>query len=678
MSSLASTPPYSATESVTETMHGIPVTDPYRWLEDSDSPRTRRWVEEQRRYARAYLDSIPRRESIRQRIREFLAVETYDSLQIVGNHYVFRKRLPNQEQACIYMRDGAFGEEKLLLDPSRLGTGNHSSVKPLRVSRDGRLLLYETKEGGERTGVFALLHIQTCETLPDVLPRGYLRGFAFAPDNKSFYYIHEPSNARAPLHRAAYHHQLGTQFNEDREVFYAGDDENLRLALISDKERLGLLVYDFREKLRTTFYLTTFESQASSPEIVTRTNCIFGPRLVQGKILAVTDRDAPNLRIVELSQRRGGEPQWIDVIPERSLRINRWLVAGNCICVSYIGHAENFIVVSDLSEKRTTEIAFRSHETHRLLAGSPDAPDLLVETESFTEPQQIWHYTVSPIRRRLWAKKSIPFDSMTYVHRQISYTSNDGTAIPMYLMGRKDVLKDGAHPTIMTSYGGYGISMTPQFSVFVAFLVECGCAFALPSIRGGSDFGEDWHKAAMRTNRQKAYDDFLCAAEWLVSTGRATPDRLAIFGGSNSGLLVAAAMTQRPELFRAVVCLAPMLDMLRYHLFDNAHLWREEFGTAEDRDDFEVLASYSPYHRVREGAAYPAVMLVSGDADGNCNPLHARKMTARLQAANSSTHPIFLDYSPFRGHSPVLPLSDRVEHLTDRMAFLCDQLRLAV
>jgi prolyl oligopeptidase len=248
----------------------------------------------------------------------------------------------------------------------------------------------------------------------------------------------------------------------------------------------------------------------------------------------------------------------------------------------------------------------------------------------------------------------------------------------MSLVGREDVLEHGTHPIIMTSYGGFGVSAMPQFSVFVAFLIEHGCVFALPNIRGGSEFGADWHKAAKRRNRQTAYDDFLCAAEWLIQSGRTTKDKLAIFGGSNSGLLVGAALTQRPELFRAVVCMVPILDMLRYHLFDNAHVWKGEFGTADDPDDFAVLAAYSPYHLVRQGVAYPATMFISGDADKSCNSLHARKMTARLQAANLSGNPIFLDYRPFRGHSPVLPLSERIDGLTDRAAFLCDQLQLSV
>jgi prolyl oligopeptidase len=244
----------------------------------------------------------------------------------------------------------------------------------------------------------------------------------------------------------------------------------------------------------------------------------------------------------------------------------------------------------------------------------------------------------------------------------------------MFLAGRRDLLETGSQPVIMTSYGGYGVSLTPQFSVFVAFMLEHGCLFALPNIRGGSEFGVAWHNAAKRHHRQTAFDDFLSAAEWLIQSGRADPKRLAIFGGSNSGLLVGAAMTQRPDLFRAVVCMVPVLDMVRYHLFDGAEIWKEEFGTAEEPADFAALFDYSPYHRVRDGVEYPATMIVSGDADQNCNALHARKMTARLQAANRSRRPILLDYSPQRGHSAVLPLSMRTTALADRMAFLCDQL----
>ena len=678
MSRLMERPPISAVEPVTDILHGVAITDPYRWLEDQDSPRTRAWIEEQTRYARGYLDSIPGRRRIRERIREFLAVETYDSLQRADGLYFFRKRLPNQEQPCIYMREGADGEDHLLIDPSERRSGNFTAVKPLRISPDGRMLLYEVKEGGERTGTFELLEIETRKRLPDLLPRGYLRGFAFAPDGKSFYYSHEALNAKRPFHRAAYQHVLGTPSSEDREIFFAGEDKKLRLALLSDKKRLGFFVYRFVDKRFADFYLKPFEGDGPPVLTFAHIDCMLGLRLMDDKILAVTDRNAPNRRIVEIRLRENGEHEWIDIVPESDIPIVNWLVVGDSILVSYMKDIQHRVSIFDFCGKKTGELPIRSDETLRMIGGSPGTDELLMETESFTEPIGIFRYSTISKERTLWAKRGSPFDSPGFTHSQLWFLSKDGTRIPMFLVGRRDVLKRNENPTIMTSYGGYGVSMTPQFSVFVAFLLERGCLFALPNIRGGSEFGVEWRNAAKRRNRQTAYDDFLCAAEWLVDTGRTAAGKLAIFGGSNSGLLVGAALTQRPDLFAAAVCMVPMLDMLRYHLFDNAHVWKDEFGTVDDPEDFAVLAEYSPYHRVREGVAYPATMIVSGDADRNCNPLHARKMTARLQAASVSERPIFLDYSKSRGHSPVLPLSERVDALTDRMAFLCDQLQLPV
>jgi prolyl oligopeptidase len=671
-------PPQSAVEPVTEIFHGVSVTDPYRWLEDQDSPRTRAWIEEQTLYARAYLDSIPGRERIRERIQEFLAVETYDSLQRAGSRYFFRKRLPDQEQPCIYMREGAHGEDHLLIDPAERGTGNFTAVKLLRVSPDGRMLLYEVKEGGERTGTFELLEIETRKRLPDLLPRGYLRGFAFGPDGKSFYYVHEAIDTKRPFYRAAYQHVLGTPSSEDREIFFAGEDEKLRLALLSDKKRLGFFVYRFLDKTFTDIYLRPFEEDGPPALTFSQVDYMLGLHLMDEKILAITDRNTPNRRIVEIRLRESGEHEWIDIVPENDTPISNWLVVGDSLFVSYMKDMRRRVFIFDFSGKKTGEMPIRTDETLRIIGGSPDSDELLIETESFTEPIGVFRCSAKNNDRTLWAKKNILFDCTSYDHSQIWFMSKDGTRVPMYLVGHRDVLKKSGNPTIMTSYGGYGVSMTPQFSIFVAFLMERGCLFALPNIRGGSEFGVEWHKAAKRRNRQTAYDDFLSAAEWLIKTGRTSQGKLAIFGGSNSGLLVGAALTQRPDLFGAVVCMVPILDMLRYHLFDNAYVWKEEFGTADDPDDFAALAKYSPYHQVQQGVAYPATMIVSGDADRNCNPLHARKMAARLQAANVSDNPIFLDYNKFRGHSPVLPLSERIEAMTDRMAFLCDQLQLPV
>jgi prolyl oligopeptidase len=679
MSAVCKPPPFSEAEPVNDILHGVLITDQYRWLEDAGSARTRGWIKEQTQYARAYLDRIPTRDRIRDRIREFLAIETYASFLKVGNRYFFRKRLPDQEQASICIREGIDGKDQLLIDPRERGTGKYTAVKPLRASPDGKLLLYEIKEGGERTGSFELVDVEKRTTLPDVLPRGYLRGFAFAPDEKSFYYVHERVDSTRPFYRAAYHHVLGTDFTDDEEIFCAGEDEKLRLCLTADSAWLGFVVYKFLNKTWTSFFIKAFDGDAPTECLVADVDFSLGPLIVHGKILAITDRDAPNLRIVRIGFRETRELKWTDVVPQTDSRIHQWMVAGDNIVVSYVWNAATRVSVFDLEGNKTTEWPVRTGgRTVRLIAASADSNELIIESESFTRPTSTLLCSVPTNSFALWAKRTIPFASENYSHTQAWFTSTDGTRVPIFLMGRRDVLAGGCHPTIMTSYGGFGVSMTPQFSVFVAFLVEHGCLFALPNIRGGSEFGAEWHNAAKCRNRQTAFNDFLCAAEWLIATRRTKPKALAIFGGSNSGLLVGAALTQRPDLFRAVVCIAPLLDMLRYHLFDGAHAWRDEFGTAEDADDFAALSRYSPYHQVRDGTAYPATMIISGDADGSCNPLHARKMTARLQAANSSIGPIILDYNQLRGHSPVLPLSERIEALTDRMAFLCEQLQLTV
>jgi prolyl oligopeptidase len=670
--------PLSPVESVTEILHGVPVTDPYRWLEDQDAAGTRAWIEDQTSYARAYLDGIPKRDVIRQRIRELVDVEAHDSFLGRGTCYFFRKRLPGQEQPGIYVRERAEGQDELLVDPGQRGTGKYTAVKPLRVSPDSNLLLYEVKQGGERKGTFEILDVRNRRALPDSLPHGYLRGFAFTPDGKGFYYVHEASGMKRPLHHVAYHHVFGTTFEQDQEIFCAGDDPKVMLAIVAGSQQLALLVYRFSDRTRSDFYLWRMGSAEQPTPVFRDASFIFAPRFLAGRILALTDRDAPNRKIVEVQLRNNQDPLFFTLVPEREAAIRSWLLTQSHIVVSYARGAESQIEILDSFGKRQAQIPCEPGETVRVVAGDATHDEVLIERETFSRSIEVQRYCASSGACIPWAQRKVPFDPSPYVHVQVSFPSKDGTCVPMFLLGKREDLGRGLRPVIMTSYGGYGVPVTPQFSVFVAFLVERGCLFALPNIRGGSEFGVDWHNAAKRRNRQTAFDDFLCAAEWLIQSGYTSSKQLAIFGGSNSGLLVGAALTQRPDLFRAVVCMVPLLDMLRYHLFDGAHVWKDEFGTAEDQRDFAALWQYSPYHRVRDGVAYPATMIISGDADMNCNPLHARKMTARLQAANASSNPIVLDYSAFRGHSPVLPLSTRIDALTDRMAFLCEQLQLSV
>lgn len=678
MPKLTEAPPYTPIEPVTEILHGIQVSDPYRWLEDQNSPPTREWLAQQDCYARSYLDAIPGRERIRKRVRELLDVETCDSLQKVGTRYFFRKRRPGREQPCIFCRDGIHGRDELLIDPAERGTGKYTAVRPLQVSADGRLLLYEVKEGGERSATFELLDIATCQVLADALPRGYLRGFAFAPDSQSFFYVHQPAEGEQSRLRAVYLHALGTELSEDREIFRCNDTENLRLHIVPGPGYVGILVFHYGDSTYTDFYLVSFDDDRTREPLIKNAAYKFGVVLLRdGRILAITDLDAPNFRIVELQKRTAQEPKFIELVSPTEVPIQNWVATEERIFVSYLRAMRTEVEVFDAWGNRLKCLPFGGSETVRMIGASESGDELLLEHESFITPIRIESYSTEDEKARLWAERKVLFNSDDFAHTQAWFDAKDGTRIPIYLAGHREILGGGGpHPTIMTSYGGYGVSMTPQFSVFVAFMMERGCLFALPNIRGGSEFGIEWHDAARRRNRQVAFDDFLSAAEWLAGSGRTDPKRLAIFGGSNSGLLVGAAITQRPDLFRAVVCMVPILDMIRYHHFDDAGIWKEEYGTADDPKDFTALFAYSPYHKVHDGLKYPATLIVSGDSDQNCNALHARKMTARLQAANGSDRPILLDYDPHRGHSPVLPLSTRIEALTDRLAFLCDQLEL--
>ena len=673
-----SSPPQTPVEPVTEVLHGVSITDPYRWLEDQNSLRTRKWIEEQTAYARCYLDSIPGREETRKRVLEFLEVETCDSLQHVGKRYFFRKRLPQQEQACLYMRDGEEGEDMLLLDPSGLGQGNHTAVRLLCASPDGRLLLYEVKEGGTETGTFRVFDVERRRSFQDEFPANCLHGFAFGTGARGFYYVLETPKEKGTRCQIAYQHILGKPCDSDREILRGGEGDWLRLT--ASKEHLGLVVYHNPlnlENVRTDFYLLEFARDAAPRQVFSSAKGIVNPALGLDRLLAFTNSDARNFRIVEIKpQENNKEPKFIDVVPESDLSIQSAIFVRNRIYVSYLRETSSQVLVFDFFGNKLGTVPVSEDETVNLIGGSRESDELLFETESFTQPQATYRYSTETQERKLWSRINIPFAPTNYAHHRVTYTSKDGTRIPMFLMGRRDVLESGIRPVVMTSYGGFGLPSTPQFSILVALLVEKGCLFALPNIRGGCEFGADWHLAAKRRQRQKAYDDFLCAAEWLIENERTVPEKLAIFGGSNSGLLVGVALTQRPDLFRAALCLVPILDMLRYHLFDKGDGWQDEFGTADDPEDFAALAQYSPYHNVRSGVAYPATMLVSGDADRRCNPFHTRKMTARLQAANTSERPILLDYSKHRGHFPVLPLSERVEALTDRIAFLSNQLGL--
>jgi prolyl oligopeptidase len=392
--------------------------------------------------------------------------------------------------------------------------------------------------------------------------------------------------------------------------------------------------------------------------------------LKDGRIFALSYTGAPNGNLVELNE-TGDEIR--TVIPERGTTIRQLAVVhdraygafqlGDLLEVQSWSLQGNWLGKIEIPENGTVQIF-------------PSEDGFFYSYESFDQPPSIFEYIAETREHKLWHKRSAP-ETLVHCHAErIWFRSKDETRIPLTLVSPNGGTRDNKHPVIMTSYGGFGASMTPHYSVLVCIMLEFGATFAIPHIRGGSEFGRRWHEAALGRNRQTAIDDFLAAAEWLCSEGVTSPEQLCIFGGSNSGLLVGAAMTQRPHLFQAVLCVAPLLDMVRYEQFDQASKWRCEYGSIENREDFHALHSYSPYHRIQEDVDYPAVLFVSGDKDDRCNPAHVRKTSARLEKRSAQKRPVLVDYSHERGHCAVMPLSVRITSLTRRLAFLCRELKI--
>lgn len=657
-------------EPVVEVLHGATVIDPYRWLEDRNSPDTEEWICEQNRLIDEYFRQILGLGALRSRVKDHLNVQTLDQPNMIGDRIFYRRRGKDQEQADICVRDSAGGQERVLVDPSPQGV--YSSVAIRQISGDGSLLAYESKQGGSDATEIHVVNTLTGQRIHDHLPSGLSRGFAFTPNGLGFCYCHEmlqPSEDHA-----IWFHRFGNE-NEDLVLFRERRTRDSRLVLIADDVHLGAI---YAHQSGDEFYIDFWLSQQNQnlqwqPVFVDKpAPCALF--LYRGRIFARTEENSPNGKVVELS--KDGTEIRI-VIPESSTPIQSVVMAGGFIYASYLDSRRPVIHGWTIDGVNSGPVKIPENGSADLLSNQGGSDALFYSSESFSDPIATFlHRPETRIPPILWHQKRSGARTASLDIKCVRYLSFDEIEIPMWLVMRSDCDRSNVLPVILTGYGGFGISATPRYSALVSIMLELGAAFALPNIRGGQEFGREWHEAARARNRGTAFNDFISAAEWLVGEGITSPGRLAIFGGSNSGLLVGAAITRRPDLFRAALCIAPLLDMLRYEQFDQARRWKREYGTVENADDFASLYAYSPYHRVRDDVDYPATLFVSGDKDDRCNPAHARKMTAQMQASPRQLNPILLDYSRERGHSPVLPLSVRVEALTRRISFLCRELSI--
>jgi len=398
--------------------------------------------------------------------------------------------------------------------------------------------------------------------------------------------------------------------------------------------------------------------------------------IVDDKLFLQTNWNAPNNKILLVDLNNPDQQNWTEIVPESDAVIEGFSLAGGKLFVNYLENVVSSVKVFNVDGTHIRDIAFPSLGSVSSVGGRWASNEAFFVYNSFHVPTTIYRYDVETGDQQIWDQLKVPVNTDIVAVEQVWYESKDGTKVPMFVVHPKDIELDGSIPTLMTAYGGFNASMTPFFSAFAVMWVEKGGAFAIPNLRGGGEFGEKWHKAGMLENKQNVFDDFIAAAEWLIAKGYTSPSKLAIMGGSNGGLLVGAALTQRPDLYKAVVCTYPLLDMIRYHNFLVARFWVSEYGSSEDAEQFKYLLDYSPYHNVKEGTEYPSVLFITGDADTRVAPLHARKMTALLQAKTGSDNPVLLLYDTKAGHSGGMPVSKQIEDATDELQFILWQLEI--
>lgn len=660
-------PPETRAEPVREVIHGVSIADPYRWLEDQNSPQTRAWIDAQNEYTERLMASRPGKDAIEKRVLELMKTDSAAIPIEAGGRLFFTRKAADQELPVLYMRQGVDGKDEVLVDPHPLSPDRTTSVDIQGLSDDGLLLAYGVRQGGEDEVVVRLLDIESRKIVEEMPRERYLE-FWFEPGRKGFYYgVMTPAGPRVR------HHKMGTGRSEDAEVFGEGYGLEFWISLQGSKDGRYLLFRVSQGWDKDDLFL--LGPGDKKPKLISGDGkASYAPRIAGKSVFLSTDWKASRRRVMAFDLEKPEREHWREVVPEGPSSIEAFEVSGGKLLVHTLENAISRVRVYDANGKAAGEVKFPSAGTAESITGRWESKDAFVAFTSFSVPKTIYYYDSASGRQSEWHRTEVPIRSEDFEVEQVWYKSKDGTRIPMFLVHKKGFRKDGTAPTLLYGYGGFNVSLTPEFSPLTQVWLEHGGLFAVPNLRGGGEFGEAWHQAGMLSKKQNVFDDFLAAAEWLIAEGYTKPSKLAIRGGSNGGLLVGAAMTQRPDLFRAVICGVPLLDMLRYQKFLLGKLWVPEYGSAEDPDQFRYLYAYSPYQHVKKGEKYPAVLLVTGDADTRVAPLHARKMTALLQASSGSDYPVMLRYDTKFGHSRALPVTKRAADLTQDLQFLFWQL----
>jgi prolyl oligopeptidase len=662
-------PPETAKVNVTETLHGVTITDPYRWLEDQNSPETRQWIDEQNAYTHSIIDKYPGRDELKREISALLRIDTISPPTHRGGRYFFSRRKADQNLNVLYVREN--GKDEVLVDPNPLTPDGSISASTMGVSDDGKLMAYGMRKGGADEVQITLLDVDTRKPLADTFPSARYGAFHFTPEDKGFYY----SKYLNKVGPRVYYHAIGSDPKSDGELFGSqyGPGEIIGTDLSTDGRYLIYTVSHGSAAEQTEIYIQDVKEHGPVTPIVNDVKAEFRPELAGDKVFISTNWDAPNGKIFVTDLESPGRSNWKLVIPESEYPITGVAAIGGKLFVTYLQDVVTHIKVFEPNGKLDREVKLPGIGTAGV-GGRWEDDEAFLRFTSYSSPATIYSYSVNSGKQSIWAKIRVPVPTDEIETRQVFFHSKDKTRIPMFLVYKKGTRLDGVRPTLLTGYGGFRISETPGFSAMAVLWALKGGVWAVPNLRGGGEYGEKWHKAGMLANKQNVFDDFEGAAEWLIANKYTSPKHLAIEGASNGGLLVGAAFTQRPDLFRAVICGYPLLDMLRYQNFLVARFWVPEYGSSEDAEQFKWLRAYSPYQNVKPGTKYPAIMFVSGDSDTRVAPLHARKMAALVRADTASDYPVLLHYDTRAGHSGGGAVLKQIDDLTDEYSFVFYQL----
>ena len=671
--------PMAPKGTVVDNYFGHQVPDPYRSLEDPDAPATSAWVEAENALTYGYLNKLPRRDSIRARLT---AVWDYPKVQVPvreAGQIWFRKNSGLQKQSVLYRKAGLGTAPVAVLDPNKLSPDGSTAVAQWSVSSDGRTLAYTTAAGGSDLLDIHFRNLVTRKDLSEVLPRVKFSDISWTRDSKGFYYSRfrgsaEQANLKdANTHHQLWYHTLGT--TPDRLVFERPDDSTAWTGgSVSDDGR-WLFVYSGSGTTNNRLWIADLRDprrpdlRAAPSAVVTAEDAFNIPLGVVGNSLYIyTNWQAPRGRVVAATLGDSIRDHWRTVIPESADVISGVLLVGDRLVATYLVDVQSRVRLFDLSGSLKREVPLPDVGTADNLSGRNGGTDFFFAFSSYLRPTTIYRYDLRTSRLQAFEPSKATFDPAPYETRATFYQSKDGTRVPIFITARKGLTRDGSHPTLLYAYGGFNISVTPFFSPAVAAWLELGGVYAVANLRGGAEYGEAWHEAGMRDKKQNVFDDFIAAAEFLVREKYATPSTLAIRGGSNGGLLVGAAMTQRPDLFAVALPAVGVMDMLRYQKFTGGQLWAAEYGSSDDSTAVNYLKAYSPLHNLKPGTCYPATLVTTADHDDRVVPGHSFKFAAALQAAQGCARPTLIRVEKAGSHG-YKPTDRIIAEVADIYAF---------